>query len=235
MKAFRFLLPGLLVALVLLSAFRAANTRETRTVAAFSSVGLGGSMHVVLRQGSPQKVEAEGNAEDLAHLETTVSNGRLRINLKKESGLSWYNTKGPITVYVTMPTINALVVSGSGSIKAADGIRGEKLDLAVSGSGSVQLTSVTADKITSSISGSGSIQAAGTAADQDISISGSGNMQAPKLQSKTCSVRVSGSGVCRVYASSTLDARIAGSGNVFVMGNPKVSSSVAGSGRVRQE
>ena len=235
MKAFRFLLPGLLLALVLLSAFRMADTRETRTVGAFTSVGLGGSMKVVLRQGSPQKVEVQGDAEDLAHLETIVTNNKLRINTKKQSGMSWYNLKGPVTVYVTMPVIKGLSVGGSGTIKAADAIKAANLDLAVSGSGGIQLTSVTADKISSSLSGSGTIQAAGVAPEQAISVSGSGGVQAAKLQSKTCSVSISGSGDCRVQATQLLEASIVGSGEVYVTGNPVVKSSVVGSGRVHRE
>ncbi|RSK31059.1 head GIN domain-containing protein [Hymenobacter metallilatus] len=236
MKTTRFLLSGFVVALlVVLSAFRVAATRETRTVGAFSAIGLGGSMKVVLRQGSPQKVEVEGEAEDLAHLETVVSNGKLRINTKKESGMNWYKYKGPVTVYVTVPTIKALAVSGSGSLKATDAITAEQLDLAVSGSGSIMLSSVTANKISSALSGSGSIQAAGVAPTQEISVSGSGDVQAPKLQSKTCSVSISGSGSCRLQASQLLEASIVGSGDVYVTGNPQVKSSVIGSGRVHRE
>lgn len=235
MKTLRLLLPGAFLALLLLTAFTAATTRETRAVAPFTAVGLGGSMKVVLRQGSPQKVEVEGNADDLAHLETAVNDGKLRINTKKTSGMSWYNFTGPVTVYVTTPTITALAVSGSGSLKATEAIRADKLDLSVSGSGSLQLPSVTATAINSTVSGSGTIQAGGTAATQEIGVSGSGGMQAAKLQSQTCRVRVSGSGNCRVYASTSLDVRLSGSGNVYVGGNPKISSAVSGSGRVRPE
>ncbi|MBX0292658.1 DUF2807 domain-containing protein [Hymenobacter sp. HSC-4F20] len=235
MKMLRLLVPGLLLAVLLLSAFRVAATRETRPVGAFTSVGLGGSMRVVLRQGSPQKVEAEGDAEDLNHLETVVQNGRLRIGTKKEGYFSSYNYKGNVTVYVTMPTIKALAVSGSGTLKAADGIRADNLDLAVSGSGGIQLASVTADKISSSLSGSGTIEAAGVAPDHNISVSGSGDVKATNLQSKTCSVSISGSGDCRVRASQSLQASIVGSGDVYVVGNPQVKSSVVGSGRVHRE
>lgn len=235
MKLFRLLVPGLLLTVLFLSAFRMANTRETRTVPAFTAVGLGGSMRVILRQGSPQKVEVEGDAEDLAHLETTVSGNRLNINTKRENGMNWYRFKSNVTVYVTAPAIKGLAVSGSGTIRAADPIRTDKLDLAVSGSGGIELSTVTATSINSSLSGSGSIEAAGVAPDHDIRISGSGGVRAPKLQSKTCSVSISGSGGCRVQASEVLDARIVGSGDVYVTGNPQVKTSIVGSGRVHRE
>ncbi|MFD2784995.1 head GIN domain-containing protein [Hymenobacter rubripertinctus] len=234
MKTLRLLLPGLLLAVLLFSAFRPANTRETRRVEAFTAVSLGGSMRVIVRQGSPQLVEVEGDAEDLARLETTVSGGKLRIGTKPQNGMRWSNFKGSVTVYVTMPIVTGLAVGGSGSLKAADGIRADNLDLAVSGSGGIDLASVTADKIHSAISGSGSIQMAGVAPRQEVAVSGSGGLRAEKLQTKTCSVRISGSGNCRVQATETLDARIAGSGGVFVSGNPRINSSIAGSGRVHR-
>ncbi|WP_460622347.1 head GIN domain-containing protein [Hymenobacter tenuis] len=231
----RLLVPGLLLAVLLLSAFRVADTRETRSVGAFTSVGLGGSMKVVLRQGSPQKVEVVGNSEDLAHLETKVTNGQLHINTKKEGYFNSYRYKDNVTVFVTMPTIKALGVSGSGTIKAADPIKANNLDLAVSGSGGIELTSVTADKISSSLSGSGTIAASGAAPSHDISVSGSGGVQARNLKSKTCSISISGSGDCRVQATDRLEASIVGSGDVYVTGHPQIKSSVVGSGRVHQQ
>ncbi|GAB2788520.1 hypothetical protein HNQ93_003080 [Hymenobacter luteus] len=184
MKILRLLVPGLLVAVLLLSAFRVSASHEVRSVGAFTSVGLGGSMRVVLRQGSPQKVEVEGDATDLAHLETVVTNGKLRINTKKEGYFSSYSYKGNVTVYVTMPTIKGLAVGGSGSIRAADPIKADNLDLSVSGSGSIQLSSVTANKIDSSLSGSGSIQAAGVAPSHAISVSGSGACRPPSFKAR---------------------------------------------------
>lgn len=234
MKTLRFLLPGLLLAL-LLTAFRPADTRETRKVGAFTAVNLGGSMRVVFRQGSPQKVEVVGEPEDLAHLETIVEGNQLRIGAKREGRFLTYNFHKSVTVYVTTPTVTGLAVSGSGSLQAAEPIRAAKLKLSVSGSGNLELASVTADALDSSLSGSGNIEVAGgSAPSQEISVSGSGGVRAEQLASKTCSVRIAGSGNCRVRATETLDARIAGSGGVYVSGNPRVSSSVAGSGRVHK-
>lgn len=234
MKTLRLLLPALLVALLVLPAFRVA-TRETRTVAAFTSVSLAGSPNVILRQGSPQQVEVEGDSEDLAHLETTVSNGRLRIGTKREGLTTSYRNKGSVTVYITAPTIKALAVGGSGNIKASQAIKSDKLDLTVSGSGSIMLANLTADKISTSLSGSGTIEAAGVAPSHDISVSGSGTVKASKLRSEACEVSISGSGNCRLLATKSLEASIVGSGDVYVQGSPKISSSIVGSGRIHRE
>jgi hypothetical protein len=252
MKTLRLLFLALLPALLVLPSFRSARfaSREVRQVATFTDIRLAGSPTVVLRQGSPQKVELEGAAADLARIETTVTNGRLRIGIKNESGQnnSDYDggllskvmgnssnvRLGPVTVYVTVAEITGLSVSGSGTMKAATDIKTSNLDLAVSGSGRLELPQLQGAVVNTAISGSGSVTVAGTATRHDIRISGSGGVQANNLRAEASKVTISGSGTCRVNASKTLDARIAGSGDVYVTGNPQITSSIAGSGRVHR-
>ena len=253
MKTLRFFLLALVPALLVLSSFRSTSfaSREVRQLSAFTELKLAGSPKVVLRQGSPQKVELEGAADDLARIETVVSNGQLRIGTKNNDSRNTGDSDGgllskvlgnnnmnvnigPVTVYVTMPEIKALSVSGSGSIRAAEAIKASNLDLAVSGSGSVNLAQVQSEAIVSAISGSGAITVVGSAPRHDIRISGSGNVQSSDLRAEASKVTISGSGNCRVNATKTLDARIAGSGSIYVTGNPQISSSIAGSGRVHR-
>ncbi|SHI35631.1 Putative auto-transporter adhesin, head GIN domain [Hymenobacter daecheongensis DSM 21074] len=214
----------------------ASASREVRPVGTFTEVSLANSVLVVLVQGSPQKVEVEGDADDLAHLETTVRASRLRINTVREaSQLMSYRFKSSVTVYVTAPILNALSVSGSGSMKAAAGVKAATLSLSLSGSGRLELGQVRADKLESSISGSGSIGLGkGSVAQHEISISGSGIIKAPNVTSEVCRVSISGSGDCYLNATRSLEASIVGSGDVYVTGNPKVSSSTVGSGRVHK-
>lgn len=241
MKNLRLFCYPLLAALFILTAFRPTSSvaeREVRTVPAFTQLNLAGSLTIVLRQGNTQKVEVDADAEDLAHVETIVTNGKLRVGTKQEKrgmGSSWssYNFKKPVTVYVTMPTIEALGVSGSGSMSADDPIKGDNINLSVSGSGRMKLARVQADRLKSSVSGSGDITMTGLSAHHDINISGSGEVNAPNLRSETCRVSISGSGNCRVEVTKTLDASLAGSGNVYVTGKPQVNAATAGSGRVR--
>ncbi|OUJ71650.1 head GIN domain-containing protein [Hymenobacter crusticola] len=252
MKTLRLLLLALLPALLLLPSFRSGRlaSREVRQVSAFTELKLAGSPKVILRQGSPQKVELEGDPADLARVETNVSNGQLRIGIKNNDGHGSSDSDGgllsrvlnssnnvnigPITVYVTMPEIKALSVSGSGSIKAAEAIKATTLDLAVSGSGNLSLAQLQSTAVSSAVSGSGSITVVGAAPRHDVRISGSGNVQSADLRAEASKVSISGSGNCQVNATKTLDARIAGSGSIYVTGNPQINSSIAGSGRVHR-
>jgi hypothetical protein len=242
-----------------LSAFRpAADTRELREMPAFTSVQLSTSVTVIVRQGSPQRVEVEAAATDLPHLATTVVNGQLRISTEsgEKNGLKalWQDSRrlGPTTVYVTLPVVRGLAVSSSGRLRA-DTLRSQKLALAVSSSGQLQVGDVQAgrvramlsssgqlgigqlraDTLEAGVSSSGSLTAAGTCAYSSVGISSSGTLNTAGLAVETCQARVSGSGDCQVNVARTLEARISGSGSVLVSGHPQITSRVSGSGRVR--
>ena len=238
MKTLRYFSLIMLLALLQPALLLAAPNREVRTVAAFTKLGLSNSARVILRQGSPQRVEVDASAADLARLETTVENGKLHIGTKREEGKMWSNSgrfEGSVTVYVTMPTLSELSVSGSGQLTAENDIKADALALSISGSGRMTIPKLKADKLNTSVSGSGEITLAGSCPQHEARISGSGNVRASNLRTETSAIRISGSGDGRLYASRSLEASIAGSGSVYVRGGASVSSKIAGSGRVHQE
>ncbi|MCC2545982.1 DUF2807 domain-containing protein [Hymenobacter sp. BT175] len=236
MKTLRLFLLPLLFAALALTSFKAATAsdgREVRQVSPFTSVTLAGSVAVVIKQGSTQLVEIEGLASDLAQLETAVKNNRLRIGAKP--GLKNVRFQKPVTVYVTMPAIEGLSVSGSGRMQVITACQAQKLMLAVSGSGRLVVPQVQAAEVHSSLSGSGDIRLAGNSPKHDASISGSGDIDASELKTEASSVSISGSGDFRLHATRSLKASIMGSGDVYVKGNPpQIDSTVMGSGRVHK-
>nr|WP_317614836.1 head GIN domain-containing protein [Hymenobacter psychrotolerans] len=174
----------------------------------------------------------------MARLETTVDNGRLRIGTKREERKAFtYSTRfdGTVTVYITVPAIEELSVSGSGQLKTEGDLKAEALSLGVSGSGQLTVPKLTADKLQSTVSGSGEITVAGTCPQHEARISGSGNVRASDLRTEASAIRISGSGDGRLYARRSLEASIAGSGDVYVRGGANVKSKIAGRGRVHQE
>jgi hypothetical protein len=60
-------------------------------------------------------------------------------------------------VYITMPELKGLGVSGSGKAEVKDAIKTSDLDLSVSGSGKIYISDITVSKLGCSISGSGDI------------------------------------------------------------------------------
>lgn len=231
--------PLVVLALSTLSSFdggRPQAQRETRPVGAFTEVNLGGSAHVVLKQGSPQSVAVEASPEALADFETVVKDQQLRLGYRSNSGnMLRYRDRGPVTVYVTAPTLTALRVGGSGKFEVDGPLKADALTLAISGSGQLQVPQLTATSLETALSGSGNVRVGGTCPRMEVRISGSGQVQARELRAETCTARISGSGNAHVYATKTANASLSGSGNVYVAGGGQLSSRVSGSGRVSKE
>ena len=222
-----------------LSSFTAARPvadHETRPVGAFTEISLGGSAHVVVKQGSPQSVEVEASKEDLADFETEVQGGKLRLSFRNQQGRTFNNkSHGPVAVYVTAPSLTALRVGGSGQLELNGPLQADALVLAVSGSGDLLVPQLTAKHLETSVSGSGNVTVGGSCLSDDIRISGSGKVRAHDLKTETSRARISGSGDAYVYASRTADGAISGSGSLYVAGGAQLSSTTHGSGRVRKE
>lgn len=210
MKKYNFLI---LLAMLLSTTLLMGQRREVRNVDSFTKISFGFPGKLYLKQGSPQKVELEGDEDILKEVETEVSGERLRIG-KEDKWFNW-NDGDKITVYITVPTIEGVSVSGSGDILGQTKIRTDDLDLNVSGSGSLSLD----------------VEANG---DVDANVSGSGDMDL-KGHFKSFESDVSGSG--RVVLSATIDALadfgISGSGKIEASGSADmVKASISGSGKV---
>ena len=209
---------------------------QTRKVDSFSEISLRISAKVHLTQGEKQNLEIVAKPSALDEIITEVKDGKLIIRFSSKDFFWNPFRPGDITIYITTPEINGLNVSGSGDILAEDGIKTKILDLAVSGSGNIRLSELTAERVQSTISGSGNILLAGKTAAQDLSvtISGSGNFKGLDFSSDDVTVKVSGSGYAGVGANKNLYIRLSGSGNVTYKGTPQIDQSVSGSGSVRK-
>jgi hypothetical protein len=207
--------------------------KETRDVKDFTKVSFGVAGNLYINFGPEFKVVLEGEKRDLNEIITEVSGGRLVI--KKDN---WrFNINEKVTVYITMPELKGLGVSGSGKAEIKDAVKAEDLDLSVSGSGKIFTSDVIVSKLGCSISGSGDIVPGGNgkATKADISISGSGNFEGESLKIESAEIHISGSGNCSCNVTESLRASVSGSGNVTYEGNPKVDAHVSGSGKVRSK
>jgi hypothetical protein len=213
-----------------------AQTSQKREVTAFTEISLRIGANVYLKQGEPQSVEVKCSATTMAKLITEVSDRKLVIKYPTDAWFSKWNP-GPVDIYVTMPQIDALLISGSGSIFSDGRIESRILDATISGSGDIKLADLKAEKVSATLSGSGNIHLFGkqNATELKATISGSGNVKAIEFPADNVDVKISGSGNCWVNCTKNLEVKLAGSGNVSYRGNPSVNSSIAGSGKVKED
>lgn len=205
-------------------------------LSAFTEISLKCDATLILTQDSVQSVTVKAKEETISKLIVEVSNRKLVI---RYPGNVWFNSKwtpGEVLVTVSMPQIDALSHSGSGSVIAEKLITSRILELYVGGSGSIRLNELKAEKISSTLSGSGKLQIAGKGVVSDLKmiVSGSGDVTASGLEAKKVNVVISGSGSCSVHATENLLCKIAGSGSVTYIGNPTIESTIVGSGTVKE-
>lgn len=202
--------------------------QESRSVTAFTAVGLTLPGKVELRQGSPEAVTVEADDNLLPEIETVVENGKLKIRFARNISVVG---RSHILVTVTAPRFDSIAVAGSGDVVSA-GLASPALSVSVSGSGDVKLENVQVDTLKASIAGSGDIRATGKAGEVTAKIAGSGGFHGSKLEAARANVSIAGSGDVTVGAAETLNVSIAGSGDVRYHGDPKITRSVAGSGQI---
>jgi hypothetical protein len=229
------ILSAFLVAVMVATGFTygQSNTKETRDLKGFTRVSYGVSGNLYINVGPEFKVVLEGDKSLLDEIITEVADRKLVIR-KDNWKLHFYDR---INVYITMPELNGLGVSGSGKAEIKDALKAEDLDLTVSGSGRILTADVEAANLNCDISGSGniSLEGNGSITKAGISISGSGGYMGETAKIGTLDIDISGSGNCSCNVTESLRASVSGSGNVTYLGNPKIDARVAGSGRVRSK
>lgn len=202
-------------------------TTETRETGEFNSVDLKIPADVIIYRDDMPSLLIEADRNLMPYLAADMAGKTLHLQSRKNIRQS----SNRITIYIGMPSVNRLRISGSGSIIAEDILEADELELGIYGSGSIT-TSVNAALLRSEINGSGSLTIDGTAPVHKIEIKGSGKVKARKLDNDICEIKVMGSGNSYVSVGSALDAEIAGSGDIYVSGSPRIIARINGTGRI---
>jgi Putative auto-transporter adhesin, head GIN domain len=186
---------------------------ETRNVSGFTAIAASGSTNVYITQGAAFKVEIKGYSNLLPYYETGLVNNTLQVGYKQNVNIKNDNTE----VFITLPVLNSLSLSGSGSIRTTGAFYGNTdFNATVSGSGNIHFSSGATQNFYSKVDGSGSIYMLNMVADKaDATISGSGKTE--------------------ITASNQLKVKITGSGKVYYRGSPVITTNITGSGAVLQK
>ncbi|MCP4459972.1 MAG: DUF2807 domain-containing protein [Cytophagales bacterium] len=176
-------------------------------LSAFDRVSLVGPVSLSITQGSNQSVIVRAESEMMENLDYKVSSGTLRIGF--EENVNCFKTDHGVWVNVTLPTIEAVSVSGSSEI-----ISNADLEL---------------DELTIQSSGIANVSLSGTVGKQVLDAEGVLNVSNFDLLSGITRIYISGSGNMDISCSDELDIDVDGSATVRYKGNPAISQNVSGS------
>ncbi|MDX1378327.1 MAG: head GIN domain-containing protein [Anaerolineales bacterium] len=199
---------------------------ETMDVQGFNRVVFSGAGELMLSQGDEEMVAVAADDNLIKHIKVEVRDGTLYISHRETISPSQ-----PILIRVSVREIRGLELAGI--IEAeANSIFAESLSVDISGVSTLRIKELEADELVVTLSGSTEFELTGTgvAAEQDIRMSGSNTYTAPKLQSQTTTLSLSGTNDATISVVRTLDVTVAGDGSVQYYGSPQVSQT--GSGKV---
>ncbi len=205
---------------------------ENRTVSSkFNKVESAGAFEVIINEG-PQngKIKLEGDSNILDKIEVKVEDNTLII--KQKNGFNFSLNSGSVTISFQAKNLQSIGLSGSGSITAKGTQNVDDFDVALSGSGDIDVK-VSAKHVSTAISGSGNIHVTGKSNSFEAGISGSGDVNAFNLKTQSSDIGISGSGNVEITTDGELTGAIAGSGDIYYKGNPSsVKVTSGGSGDV---
>ncbi|PAX07903.1 head GIN domain-containing protein [Sphingomonas lenta] len=200
-------------------------------VSGFTAVNLRGADDVEVRVGPGFSVRAQGPEEELDRLEIVRDGDTLQVGRKRGSGWNWGKSEG-VTVFVTMPSIAAVGLAGSGDL-AVDRVDGERFKASLAGSGNLSLGALRVEDAELSLAGSGDLTGAGVARRLAVKLAGSGDVDARQLTASEAVVSLAGSGDVRATVNGPVNVNLVGSGDVELGGDARCTISKRGSGEVR--
>ena len=106
----------------------------------------------------------------------------------------------------------------------------KNLHILKTGTGSISIGSLTATDLVVNADGTGKIEIAGTVVNQELDLKGTGNYDAPDLESQTADVGVTGTGSVVLWVLDSLDVEIVGISKVSYYGSPEVTQNITGTG-----
>lgn len=175
----------------------------------FDAIVLDSPDSVDVRRGQDFAIAIDGPPDVRRKLTFQRDDNVLRIGRKPGGGSNV--GRGVARIRVTMPSIRAATLSGSGDIaidQAAD-----PFVATLGGSGDMTIGQVRGDKATLTVSGSGSIAAAGAVRDLTLSVAGSGDVEARQLRADAATVSVTGSGDVAAQVEGPARVSLVGSGS----------------------
>ena len=127
---------------------------EVRKVNGFSSIKITSVANVIFTQGDDCSLRLEGKEKWVKLTTTEVKGGCLIIAFKKGEKRSVKNIDG-LKLYVTAPTLEAVELTGVGSLECKEPLKLDDFTLRINGVGSAEVADLTCRRFTVSLNGVG--------------------------------------------------------------------------------
>jgi hypothetical protein len=199
---------------------------ESRQVSGFDGVSHTGIGRVIIVQGDDESLTIEADDNLFEYITSEVKSGTLELGFTDNVR---FDPAPSITFTVGVKNITELGSTGTGSIEI-DELGADNLRILKSGTGRFSIGTLTATDLVVYADGTGDIELAGTVVKQELELKGTGDYDAPNLESQTANVGVTGTGSVAIWVLDALDVEIVGISKVSYYGSPNVTQNITGTG-----
>jgi hypothetical protein len=213
---------SLILALIALAAPAHAADRSY-VVTNFDRIRVDGPYSVQVEVGTGgAAASASGDDRALDGLDISVNGSTLTVRKGSQGWGERGKASGPPPVVILRtPAVRGVVVVGGAKLALAGTLRTIRLDLQITGAGTIDARGVDADDVVVTVIGNGNVALAGRSARARFSTNGGGSVAATALDAGEIVVTLEGAGETRASARYFADLTNRGLGLIAITGHPK--------------
>lgn len=205
--------------LLLIAAAPVAAAERNYSVTDFDRIRVEGPFRITVTTGSAVTARAEGEQRALDALTLRVDGRTLVIRMGDQG---WGGFPGevppPPSIRLTAPSMRAVVVTGGAVVEVAQ-MKAPRVDLTLTGSGSITAPAIEADRLVASLMGTGRLTMGGRALTASVQSRGAGDVDASALSVGDLTVNSESAGEARFNAERSVRVISTGAGAVSVAGD----------------
>ena len=184
-----------------------------------SALEMNGAIDCVLTQSDSLSIIVKGNEKAIEKYEITTDNDRFTVN-KKEKFKSVNNIPS-ISIIISAPNINDIVVNGAGDIEVKNdySIDGP-LNVVINGAGDLDIKKMKCENLSIVINGAGDVKAKQITCNNkaEFAINGAGDIEA-SIKSNSISTNIAGAGDADLDVNcNNLNVSVSGTGDIKLKG-----------------
>ena len=197
---------------------------QERNFSGFNAIEVSSGVDIVLSQGSSEKVVVKTDAENQDKIHIQQSGSILKISVK--SGLS---NPTELDVYITVKNLSKITARAGSDVVGSEKLSLGDLEVNMSAGSDLELD-LDANSLVCHLTGGSDANLVGTVKRFEVKAQGGSDIEAKKLKTQDCKLRLSGASDAVVTVNGNLDMEASGSSDIRYYGSASVVHSKASGG-----